>query len=539
MPKRQKQPAHHETADLGNDHDNDQTFIDQTPTPPNQAEVVTKPTTELEPISQTVEVESAEVSPSPRFNKKLWWIPGLLVCLVLILGYWVYRSQAVSSPDRDGTLLQQIGNLVDYSNEPLLGEADDRINVLLLGIGGAGHDGGTLTDTMMVASIKPSTKQVALLSLPRDLIVKIYNSDDKNDWSGHKINSAYVYGGIPMALDKVSEVTGLKLHYYVLLDFDGFRQVIDDVDGVDVTVEHNFEGLYGAKELSTPCPQKDLYQLDDGAYCGIRFKKGEQHFDGEQALIYARIRKLAPNSGNAEEGSDFARAHRQQQILESFKAKLLSANTFIRPTRVSNILADIDAHLDTNLKISEVGRLLSLVGDVSSDQIIHQVVDNSVGGLVTTKIYEPTGASVVVPVAGDYNYSEIRQVAKKIFHMKPEAEVEADTAIDPTAATIQILNGTSTVGLAAQTAAVLQNQGFTSVTVANAPTNDYLETRIYDFTDGDQSATIELLQATVGGTVATTPERDTLVSLDPNGIHFDTEADFIIILGSDVVTKNN
>lgn len=508
----------------------------QNPTP--AAALAVQPVAVVSPEPVTApKIESTPAVKPKRFNHRLWLIPPLLLAVVAALAYYMYQVRG-SRGSATGSLLEHIGEIVDYSNTPLAGEDNDRINVLLLGIGGAGHDGGTLTDTIMVANIKPSTKQVALLSLPRDLIVKIYNSDQPNDWLGHKINYAYALGGIDLAREKVSAVTGLKMHYYIVLDFAGFRQVIDDVAGVDVMVEHNFVGLYGTKDLSTPCLQKNLYQLSDGAYCAVTFKSGLQHFDGERALIYARIRKLAPHSPNSAEGSDFARAQRQQQILEAFKSKLLSANTIIRPSRMTNVLRDIDEHLETNLKLSEMGRLLSIVGDIDSDRIIHQVVDDSPGSLVMTKIYEPTGASVVVPVAGNYDYSAIQKLAKHIFQIKAGTN-QSDSAANPTAATIQVLNGTATAGLATTAAANLAAQGFTITDVSNTPTKDYLTTRIYNFTNGDATATLQLVQQVVGGEVASAEEHDTLLSLDPAGTTFDSSADFIIILGADVATKSN
>ena len=487
-------------------------------------------------INNTAAIESKTDSVTPATRRLRPWMWVVLVGLFLAaagLAYTAYRDQDGVT----GELISQLGDLVQNRNEPVQGEDKDRVNVLLLGIGGEGHDGGTLTDTIMVASIKPSTKQVALLSLPRDLIVKIYDETDPDYWEGRKINYAYALGGIPLAIEKVSEVTGLKLHYYVVLDFSGFQKVIDDVDGIDVTVDRDFVGLYGAKDLSTPCPLKNLYHLDDGPYCAVRFTAGVEHMDGERALVFSRVRKLAPTSDNSEEGSDFARAQRQQKILQAFKEKLLSAGTAVRPQRVTDVLQDVDDHLETNLELWEIARLLELAGDVSTDNIIHEVVDNSPEGLVETTIYEPTGASVVVPQAGDYNYSEIQKLAKSIFKVAPETTVTpatetTTTATEPTAAIIQVLNGTTTVGLAARTGATLEEQGFTVSEIGNAFTTDYTATKLYDLTDGAKPATVELLQTNLGAVSATPAEVSILLSLDPDHNVLDTTADFIIILGT-------
>ena len=355
--------------------------------------------------------EPGELDTTNRCDPRLWVIPVILAITAALLFWFVYQPAAGSTT----TIIGQLSSLVTKRTTPLRGENKDRVNVLLLGIGGAGHDGGTLTDSIMVASLKPSTRQVALLSLPRDLVVKIYDEVDPTYWEGRKINYAYALGGMDLAMEKVSQVTGLTLHYYVLLDFSGFRQLVDDVNGIDVTVEKNFVGLYGAKELSTPCPKRNIYYLDDGPYCAVTFTEGNEHMAGERALIYARIRKLAPGSPNSDEGSDFARARRQQAVLQGFKDKLLSAGTVLNPAKISSLTADVEEHLITNIELWEASRMLQLVGLLPPDSIINQTVDDTVDGLVHTTISTETGASVVVPNAGDYNYSDIRKLARTIF----------------------------------------------------------------------------------------------------------------------------
>src|SRR5664279_3282734 len=112
----------------------------------------------------------------------------------------------------------------------LKGEGDGRVNILVMGIGGAGHDGPNLSDTMMVMSLDPKTKDVAMLSIPRDLYVKI---------PGHgsgKINAANAYGGPALAEQVVENVIGVPIHYYAVMDFSGFKQAVDAVGGVDINV---------------------------------------------------------------------------------------------------------------------------------------------------------------------------------------------------------------------------------------------------------------------------------------------------------------
>lgn len=471
-------------------------------------------------------VEPTPVKVVVHFDHRLWVIPAILMITAALLYWSLYQPSFAST----SSIFGQLGSLVTKRATPIQGESKDRINVLLLGIGGKGHDGGTLTDSIMVASLKPSTRQVALLSLPRDLVVKI---DDE----GHKINYAYALGGMELVKKKVAQVTGLTLQYYVLLDFSGFRQLIDDVDGIDVTVAQNFVGLYGAKELSTPCSKRNLYYLDDGPYCAISFTEGIEHMAGERALIYARIRKLAPQSPNGDEGSDFARARRQQAVLQGFKDEVLSAGTVLNPAKISSLSTDLEEHLITNIELWEAARMLQLVGLVTPDSIINQTVDDSADGLVHTTIVTETGASVVVPNAGDYDYSEIIKLARNIFTLPPTEPIIAENTDNNTVTedtiSVQILNGTYTVGLASTLAATLEQPGFLVTNVGNALTRDYSITTVYQLTNDIDPTIVTDLQNKVGGALASSRQTETLLSLDSDGSVLDSGADFIIIVGAD------
>lgn len=479
----------------------------------------------------------AEPTATRGFDHRLWVIPAILCICVGLLAYAVWGAQWLKPGS--SSVIGQLGSLVTKQSDPIRGEQKDRVNILLLGIGGEGHDGGTLTDSIMIASIKPSTKQVALLSLPRDLIVKIYDDTDPSYWEGRKINVAYELGGMETAVKSVETVTGLTMHYYVLVDFSGFRDLIDDVNGVDVTVDHDFVGFYGAQEMTTPCPRSDLYNLEDGAYCAIAFEAGTEHMDGERALIYSRIRKLLSTSPNySEESSDFARAKRQQNVLQAFKANVLSAGTVLNPTRITNLLSDLDDHMITNLELWEISRLFELVSDVQPADIINQVVDDSPGGLVMATRSTETGASIVVPVAGDYNYSAIQDLAKHIFKVEATQENTAnentnssDTASVDDGVSIQVLNGTHTAGLASTVAANLEVAGYTISNIGNAFTADYATTTVYPLNDQIDSVVATELADQIGAAVATERQTETLLSLDDGTL--DSSADFIIIVGSD------
>lgn len=480
-------------------------------------------------------VTRAETLPIQQNRPKgLRWVIISSITLGIVaaaLGYaaFIKASTKIVTGEGQPSIVEQLGMVLAGNNAPLRGEAEDRINVLLLGIGGDGHAGSELTDSIMVASIKPSTQQVALLSLPRDLQVKYFNEGNTGSYpyEGHKINNAYAWGGSDLTRKKVQDVTGLTIHYYVVVDFSGFRKIIDDVGGVTVTVEQPFTGLYGANELSIPCPPKQKQTEADGVYCAIPFTAGEQHLDGERALIFARIRKLADSSpsGSGSEGSDFARAKRQQLVLEAFKQQLFSSSTLLQPTRFSDVLDDLGAHIKTNLQLWEIVRLVQMTAGLDRDSIITRVIDNNVTtGLVKSEYVNE--ASVVVPVAGDYDFSAIHALAKTLFDLAPDTIAsDSDAASGSAIKSLAVLNGTSVVGLAATIASQLTQADLEVETVGNA-VSAATSTTIYDLTNGQASQALAELKTSI-------PSATVITQSAPTDWQTDYPVDFIVVLGQD------
>ncbi|MFA6410800.1 MAG: LCP family protein, partial [Candidatus Buchananbacteria bacterium] len=166
---------------------------------------------------------------------------GKIIIYLLVIGGIIFISSSVGVISSGEHLAQTFGNvslwgqikhLISSDSKKLAGQEDDRINILLLGIGGENHDGPYLTDTNIIASFKPSTKQVALVSIPRDLLVPIPG------YGWMKINHADAYGelknpgrGGELSSQVVSQVFNIPIHYYVRIDFAGFKQIIDDLGG--------------------------------------------------------------------------------------------------------------------------------------------------------------------------------------------------------------------------------------------------------------------------------------------------------------------
>ena len=432
--------------------------------------------------------------PSPGdVDRGKFFLYSLLIILI-VGGLWLSRQphmQAVVLSWNEHSLWENVKRLVGGDDKILKGEAEGRINFLVLGQGGAKHDGPYLTDTIMVVSLKPDANQLAMISLPRDLVVPIPG------FGLRRINSANAYGeargqaqGAQLTSEVVATVLDIPIHYYARLSFNGFAQVINNLGGVPITIDYGFTD-----------PE---YPTDINGFATVSFAPGWQVLSGEQALQYVRSRH-----GTNGEGSDFARARRQQQVLLALKEKLLSPATFLNPSLSLRLYRTLSDSIDTSLDASEAVRLVQLVRQVDTANIITRVFDTSPGGLLQDTI-GTDGAYLLIPDVADY--SELQAAAKDIFNVSLVAR-EASRLI--------IENGTNSPGLAEAMSESLTSQGLKVLSYGNAPHQNFPRTLLYDYSGGDKPMTRELLEALFH--LAAVP-------LEPTAA--DTEADFRLILGA-------
>ncbi|PIW36278.1 MAG: hypothetical protein COW24_06215 [Candidatus Kerfeldbacteria bacterium CG15_BIG_FIL_POST_REV_8_21_14_020_45_12] len=457
--------------------------------------------------------------------RRVFMIAGVVLFLGL-LAFSVYAynfaKNNIVQGDDQASFFGQIHRIINEDVEPLQGEDEDRINVLLLGQGGLDHPGGTLVDTVMVASIQPSTGKVALLSLPRDMVIP-YNPKPACGVACleyRKLNYIMELGGVDFAKETIKEVTGLPIHYYVLIDFAGFRQVIDTLGGVDVYVENGFTD----------------YEYPDYnyGYQTVIFPEGDNKFDGERALQFARSRH-----GNHGEGSDFARAARQQKILEAVRDKMLSASTLLNPVKINGLMTDLGDHLSTDMEFWEMARFADIAKSVDRGAIVNDVIDHSEDGELYSEISPETGAYVLITRAGLGNYSDIQVVATSAFGLSATTEAAgAENSV------VTIQNGSTLTGIANKTSKELRVDGIAVDGIGNALTKTVEKTVIYDLTSGTKPETQKILEELLNVTV----ERSSLPGgngdakirlgsqVDTSEVNADTlpaNTDFIILLGAD------
>lgn len=433
---------------------------------PSESPIKKMPSREVKVVEgQKDEPKKSDEKPNKKRRK--WWIWLIVIMILGVIAYFGYGAYAVAKKiitDNRGGGSPFLRFFGDMSADKLKGEGDGRINILLLGIPGAGHNGMDLSDTVMVVSIDPVNKNVAMLSLPRDLYVPIPGNGET------KINAAHAYGeqdpdrfgdGPSLAKETVSEILDLPIHYYFRMDFEGFEKLVDEIGGIEVYVEE---------------PIVDPFYPDDRAgYSGnitYRISVGQHHMDGNDALKYARSRYTT---------SDFDRAKRQQIILKAIKERALSIGILTNPAKISGIMNIIGDHFRTDMQLWEMQRFAELMRDVDTEIIVHKVLDNTAEGLLYAS--NKGGAYVLLPRGN--NWDKVQALAHTIF-VEPYIKKEN--------ARIEVQNGTSTVGLGNQLAEKLREFGYNVTRVTNAAPGDYPETLIIDYTGGEKPYTLQLLK---------------------------------------------
>lgn len=345
---------------------------------------------------------------------------ALLVFLVVLLGVGLFNF---------GKFIPVLWDLV-FKKELQFTQAatpDQKINLLLLGVGGGTHDGPDLTDTIIYANIDPNSKQVTLVSLPRDL------------WEpglGAKVNTVYAFAeqkeagsGIEASKAMVKKIIGQPIDYAVKIDFNGFVKAVDMIGGLDITVDNTFDDYeYPLSGLEAdPCGLTEdkiaslSAEIASGSatpvdafpcrYEHLHFDKGPTTMDGETALKYVRSRH-----GTGKEGSDFARSKRQEKVISAFKDKMLSVDTFLNPVKLINLTNVLQDSIKTDIKEEEYDDFIKLAKKLEGAKIKSAVID--IGdqseerfGLLEHPPIGPTYKNqwVLSPTAGNGEYGEIQK----------------------------------------------------------------------------------------------------------------------------------
>jgi len=197
-------------------------------------------------------------------------------------------------------------------------------------------------DTIVLLSISPKTKNVLILSIPRDIRVEIPGR------GMDKINHAYAFGGKGLISKTVSSFLDIPINFYVIVDFIKFVNIIDELGGVEINIE------------------KEMHYIDKAGGLNINLYPGKQILDGEKALQYIRFRH--DNLG------DLGRIKRQQKLVEALINKMMNLDSV---TKIPQILEGLKTYLETDIKVQDAVALANLFKGVSQDKFIIETVQGN------------------------------------------------------------------------------------------------------------------------------------------------------------------
>jgi len=338
-------------------------------------------------------------------------------------------------------------------------ETLEPINVLFLGIDQRpGESTACRTDTMILASINPKEKSISLLSIPRDLWVRI---PLPNHESG-KITSAHYWGevekypggGPALAMKTVYNTIGVRPHYYVRLNFTGFEQIIDTIGGIDINVPQTIDDA--------------KYPTDDYRVERLYIPAGQHHFDGKTALKYARTRYGS---------DDFSRMDRQRQIIMAVRDKVLSLSNLPQlVAQLPQLYRDLGDSLQTDIPVDLMVQMANWALEVDQANIRTASIDRRMA--VDAQL--PDGMQVLL-----YDSTKARPIIDRLFRIPtPQVEPQETSVVEKLErekARIVVYNGTSIRGLAGRISGFIENQGLEVGEPQNAASFDqpYTELNVY------------------------------------------------------------
>lgn len=432
-------------------------------------------------------------------------IIALLLICVLIGGYVGVKALIASSRAFQGSLF-------DFAQKaPLKTDENGRSNILVVGTSEDGedgtHPGGDLTDSIMVVSLNQKKNDAYMISMPRDMWVKLDQACDVGYEA--KINTVFMCNsengdneaaGMAALQSKVGEVFGLDLQYYVHVNNTVVKDAVDAVDGIEVKVEsEDPRGIYDPNfdwQCNHQCRMVD-------------YANGEvAKMDGEHALAFARARNA--QGGYGLPNGNFDREKNQQKVIRALQEKAISAGTLTNVSKVTGLIDAFGNNLRTNFEVKEMRTLADLGQNIRGDKMQSISLTEEGDMVVTTGSYG--GQSIVQPVDGLYAYSGI--------HSYINRQINSD-AVTRENAEIAVLNGSGIIGAAQVEADKLESRGMMIGLIDNAPEGEYGKAAVYQIGEGN-SATKARLEK-IYGVKVTSGDPPVLVN---------ATTDFVVIVGT-------
>lgn len=425
---------------------------------------------------------------SKQVKKIVKWV----IILILVIGLGLAAYVGFKALMASKNIFK--GNVFDIvQSKPLRTDANGRSNIVVFGTAeddeGGTHDGGNLTDSLMIMSLDQKKKDVFMLSIPRDMWVQYAETCTVGNQG--KVNATYFCAsddgtdeeaGANALKEKMGDITGLEMHYYVHLNFTAVVELVNAVGGVDVTIESEDPRGILDRNFDWKCGYRCYF---------VNYKNGQQvHLDGEHALALARARNASGGYGLP--NGNFDREKNQQKIIKALQQKAVSAGTLTNVGKVTGLIDALGRNLRTNFEVSEIRTLMD-VGQAMKPENMHSLSLVTEGeSLVTTGSY--SGQSIVRPIAGILDYSEIHQYVRQNVSSDPVTREKAKVAV---------LNGSGIAGAAQTEATKLEEQNFIMGEIGNAPEGDYGKVTIYQI-DASKTGTAAKLKKIYGVKLLTT-----------------------------------
>lgn len=457
-----------------------------------------------------------------RHPVRRWVILGTIMVILAGGGYFAWKILSNSSQIFKGNVFSALTSAVS-PDVPLKMDSNGNTNILLLGTSESdpNHPGAQLTDSIMIVSFNQTTHSAFLLSVPRDLWVK-YSKPCFVGYEG-KINAVYecaLNGSTSSAgelnaetatANTIGSVVGVDINYVMHLNLAVIQKVVDAVGGIDITID-------------SPDPRGILDRNFDWrchytCYL-VKYPNGPVHLSGTAAMWLAQARNDGEGYGLPR--GNFDREANQRKIIIATKDKASSVGFLANPINAINLLDALGANIHTTIDMSEIKSFIDAAKAIPSANITSIDIVNDGPGVLTTGT-GPDGSSIVRPVAGLYDYSDIQAFDAKLL--------SGDAPLIKEAAAVDVLNGSTTSGLASQEAASLKTSGFIIGSVGSAPSSYSSNSQytLYDLSKGSKPATLALLKKTLGVSTAET----TL----PNGIK--SQSSFVVIIGNSQNSTQN
>jgi len=352
-------------------------------------------------------------------------ITSLLACfIVFVIIFTISKYRQVVVKVNQDKIPTDISPTVTPTPDP-----ERPFSILLMGYGGGGHEGGTLTDSIIIVQFIPKEEKIKLISVPRDLWVPIPVGNGETKMS--KVNAAYLVGlddkkypnketqftgdagGGQMSKYILSQIVGFQIDNFATINFDGFLKTIDTLGGIEVDVQKTFDDyFYPIEEKTTDTCEKSeeeiiaitatlsgekLEQQFSCRYEHLHFDKGLQTMDSATALKFVRSRH------SQTDGGDFNRSARQKLVIEAVKKKIISLNFIPKLIPFVNSLAD---NLTTDIDLTKMQELLSKADEYKNYKIESFAITND--NLLmnsTSSDYQ----SILIPKLGENNWTNIQK----------------------------------------------------------------------------------------------------------------------------------